>query len=189
MKKHYFTLFTLAFVLAIHGSAQAIKQIDELPFETAILKFSDQSEANWKEISRKFCKNEGMIEKIPLNQTTENWTDLIRTTHYASINKKVQSIENVLQVIKRGLLRSYEKNTVTWNIIEKTKDEALYEWKYINPDKKVPQEHEIGRIILTDSAFHNIAFVKKHKPMTSEEREAWIQMLKENVTLMTFQKS
>jgi hypothetical protein len=59
----------------------------------------------------------------------------------------------------------------------------------LDPIKKIPFEHEIARAILTDNAFHRIAYTKKHDPLTPEERSRRIDILKDNIRIIPFQNT
>ena len=176
------SLFTL-----INGMAYSIDQIDEYPSETLILKLPDNSEDNWKEIFHHVNKNEGIIERIPLNQTIKNWSNLICIQYYdiSKLDRPDDVIQGFLDSMKNTTLSSYPDKLATWKLIEKTSKGAIYEWmSYHNST-----QHEVARVVLTNTGLHRIGFTKKNGIMSSDERQKWIKLLRENTLLASFQKA
>ncbi len=166
--------------------AYSVDRIDEHPSETLILKLPDNSEGDWKEITHHVDKTEGIIERIPLNQNTKNWSNLICVQYYdiPTLNRPDDDIQWILDGLKSTTISSYPDKLATWKIIEKTNKDAIYEWtSYHNTT-----QHEVARVILTNTGFHRIGFTKKNGIMSSDERQKWINLLRENTSLVSFQE-
>ncbi|MBS0621348.1 MAG: hypothetical protein JSR80_00075 [Verrucomicrobia bacterium] len=161
----------------------------EVPLEAAILQLPDDSTANWKELSRSISKEEGVIEVIPCTQTVQNWSELIGILYDAKWNKKTaHSIDDLVDHILRSTLSSYPPNIISWQIIEKNDDDIIYEWMLRQSYKTDVIEHEIARAFLTSTGFHRVGFTRKYRLMSAEEREKWIKLLKENISILPFQE-
>ena len=190
MKNRTLSLVISLFIL-INGMVYSFESIYEHPSETMIFKLPDNSEGNWKEISHYVTKTEGIIERIPLNQTINKWSDLI-CMQYFDISTKNEKARNDIQVIldnlKKVILSRYPKKQTTWKIIEKTKKDVIYEWILHKPYQTIRPQHEIVRAILTNTSVHLIGFTKKNEIMSGEEREKWINLLKENISIISFQE-
>lgn len=189
MKIKFLVFILSIFITFNHGIASAIELRDPSPLETARLKLPCSSASNWKEINRLVNKQEGMIENIPLNQTPQNWSELICIQYMdiSSITTK-HSFENILASLRETTLSSYPGNQVTWRIIEKNKDPVIYEWILHKSYKDIPPQHEIVRAFITDKAFHRVGFTRKNEMMNPDEREMWIKLLKENASVVPFQE-
>lgn len=187
MKSKFFIL-ALFFVSFLEGSLHT-NLTGKTPKETAILKLPDHSESKWKEISRCVNAKEGVVEVIPLNQTKQNWSELIGVQYMSSAEWNVSActLEKLLDCIRKETLSAYPKDTVSWQIIEKNNDGIIYEWIMHKPYKNISVEHEVARAFLTPSGLHRVGFTRKNGPMSSEERAKWIQLLRENSSVVSFQ--
>lgn len=186
--KNKFFILVLSFASFLGGSLHA-EFTGEMPKETAILQLPDHSESNWKEIAHYVSAKEGIIEAIPLNQNIQNWSELIAVQYMSSAkwDKSACTLEKVLEHVRKETLSSYPKDTVSWQIIEKNKEEIIYEWIMHKPYKNISVEHEVARAFLTPSGFHRVGFTRKNGPMSSEERAKWIQLLRENSSVVSFE--
>ena len=189
MKKKISVLILSVFLLQF-GVTYANESY-EPPLETAILKFPDNSEGNWKEITRYVNKVEGVVETIPLDQTLSNWSESICVQYIDVLegNKKApHSLANLLKRVRMGSIARHLGNEVTWNILEDNKDDIIYEWILQKPYKDTPAEHEISRAFLTKTGFHRIGFTRRYGQMDPKEREKWIKLLRENVSVIAFEE-
>jgi hypothetical protein len=176
-------------IVSFLGTGLHAEFTGEVPKETAILQLPDHSESNWKEIAHYVSAKEGIIEAIPLNQTIQNWSELIAVQYMSSAewDKSACTLEKVLEHVRKETLSAYPKDTVSWQIIEKSKEGIIYEWIMHKPYKNISVEHEVARAFLTPSGFHRVGFTRKNGPMSSEERAKWIQLLRENSSVVSFQ--
>ena len=189
MKKILSFLLVAISLLPFQETAYAIDAISETPLETAILKFPDNTESNWKEIIRYVNKKEGIVERIPIDQTKQNWSELICVQYYDSseYHKDIDFFNIVLHSLRDATLSAYPGNKVTWQIIEKDQNSVIFEWILHQPYMDIPAQHEISRAILTDTGFHRVGFTRKNEEMSVEEREKWIKILKENTAVVSFE--
>lgn len=187
MNKNFFIL-----ILSIAGLLNTSLRAEstfEMPKETAILKLPDHSESNWKEIARYVNAKKGIIEVIPIDQTIQNWSELIGV-QYMSIadwDDSICDLEKIMEHLRKDMLSSYPKDIISWQIIEKNKDGIIYEWFVRKPYENIPIEHEIARAFLTPSGFHRVGFTRRNNHMSSEERIKWIQLLRKNSSVVPFQ--
>ncbi|MCH9626368.1 MAG: hypothetical protein S4CHLAM123_15650 [Chlamydiales bacterium] len=183
-----FFVLALSFVSFVGGSLHA-EFSGEMPKETAILQLPDHSESNWKEITRYVSAKEGVIEAIPRDQTIQNWSELIAVQYMSSAewDKSACNLEKVLEHVRKETLSAYPKDTVSWQIIEKDKEGIIYEWIMHKPYKNISVEHQLARAFLTSSGFHCVGFIRKNGPMSAEERAKWIQLLRENSSVVSIQ--
>ncbi len=188
--KNKFLIFIASISTIINSSTYSAEY--DYPSETIILHLPNQDENTWKEITHYVTKTERIIESIPLFQTIETWSELI-CIQYADISTKDIKVRNnikiILNLIKNEILLSYPNTKVTWRIIENNKKDAIYEWILHAPHNNIPPQHEISRAFLTKTGFHRVAFTRKNNEMNAEERDKWIQLLKEKSSLVSFPKA
>ncbi len=182
-------LVALIYLLFIQETAYASPSIRRSPVETIVLKLSDTGCANWKDMTRSITEKEGLIERIPSNQSPENWSELICIQYYdrSLWNKEIpESIENIVNRVRDQTRCAYLGNKVTWKIIEKNKNDIIYEWILHEPHVNTPAQHEIARFFLTETGCHRVGFTRKNIQMSVDEREKWIKLLKEAVIILPF---
>lgn len=192
MKNKLSILIMSIFMLVAHGAAYASTHVDHPPAETIILKLPSNSCANWKEIGRSVTEKEGIVERIPFNQTVKNCSEHICIQFYdRSTWGKMRgaSAEKLLDQLRETILTAYPGNKVTWKIIEKNENDFIYEWILHKPYKDVSPQHEIARYFLTENGFHRIGFTRKNAEMNAAEREGWIKLLKENTSVVSFEEA
>ena len=191
MRKKISLLFT-SMLLFAHGIAYALTSVDHPPLETIVLELPNGSYADWKEIVRSVNEKEGMVERIPLNQTANNWSELIGMQHYSISDwdkSLVISIKDIVDHMEKTTRSAYPGNKVTWRILEKNESDIIYEWILHKGYKNVPPQHEIVRAFLTKNCFHRIAFAKRYSEMSVVEREKWIKLLRESVTVVPIESA
>lgn len=160
----------------------------QMPKETAILQLPDHSESNWKVIAHYVKAKDSAVELIPCNQTTQNWSELISVQHIGvSWDKPAHNLEKILEHMRTYTLSSHPDNTVSWQLIEKNNEEATYECIVHAFCNNIPTEHEISHVFLTSTGFHRVGFSRRGSYMSSEEKAKWIQLLRENTSVIPFQ--
>lgn len=192
-KKLCLLLIIPTFTLLIQGAAYALTSVDHPPPETIILRLPNNGYANWKEIVRQVSENEGLVERIPSNQTVETLSELITIQYHgrATWNKErasSASLEELLASIREITSFSYPGSKITWKIIEKSEYDSIYE-QILRGEGATPTEHDIARVFLTPSGLHRVAFTRKHTEMSFEEREKWIRLLKESASVVSFKEA
>lgn len=184
------SLFYVDLISAVELMGIGVELVQEFPKETIILKLPDENDTNWKEITRFVNRKVGLMERIPITQANNNWSDLICIQYTAyHKNRKGQfiTIKHIVDAIRNETFKKYSKNKVVWKIIEKNENDIIYEWIFQGSPSE-PQEHELARAFLKDSGFHRIGITKKTE-MSSIEKEKWIKILKENVQIVPFQEA
>lgn len=147
--------------------------------ETAIIKSPNVDYNNWKEISRSLMDTQGLVERIPVDQTVENWSELV-AVQYLKLGNVNESFNDIMEILKKQTLTKYPGSKVSWNVIEENKNDMIYEWILHEPYKKIPLQHEIARAFLTKGTFHRVGFTRTKTPISLQEREEWIKVLKES---------
>jgi|GEM_PF-1767108 len=182
--------FIAASLLLTDKAMYALTLDNHLPSQTIVLKAPNSSYADWKEISRHVTEKEGMVEYIPSDQTSVNWSELICIQYFdksAMKRKASHSIEDAMEFLRESTIAFYPEGKVTWKLIEKNKSDAIYEWILHKSLKNSSVEHEVSRAFLTDTGFHRIGFVRKNKEMGSEEREQYIKLLRNSVSVVNIE--
>jgi hypothetical protein len=190
MRLKLFTIFTAMTFLLVHGTAFSVVSGD--PSKTPILKLPGSDYAQWKEISRHVNSNDGLVERIPFNQTPANWSELI-CIQFIDLSKQPDLIDcgisGVVDFIRRATVAAYPGNQVFWNVIQVNKNDIIYEWILPKPYKKIAAQHEIARGFLTQRGFHRVGFTRKNGKMTDRERATWIKLLQENTSVIPFKEA
>lgn len=158
------------------------------PSEVAVLTLPELEDVSWKEISRYVTKNEGLVERIPIDQSVKDWKNLICSQFYdrSVFDKKgKKSIEEVVESIRMSTIASYPGNKITWKILERGKDVLIYEWILHEAYEHIPPQHEVSRVSLTKTGFHRIGYTQKNVAMKSEERQKWINLLKDSYSIVS----
>ena len=179
-------LLTISLLLIETASAvHTIKHNN--PPETLILKLTDESMKGWKELTKRVSATEVIAEWIPSNQTEKNWSELIAIQYLGKsiLNQKGRnSVEKMVDQIRKTTTSAYPGNKVTWKTIYKTKNAIIYEWILHNQYKDIPPQNEIALARLTENGFHRVGFTRKNCEMDVLEKEKWIKLFKESVMLV-----
>lgn len=186
MRKMTFTLVTFICLLVVGRASCAATMVDHAPPEMIVLKLPD-SFANWKAISRNVTEEEGLAEYIPLKQTPENWTELICFQYFGRSlldQGGETSIEKIMNLLMETTIDRYPGNKVTWKILRKSEDNAIYEWILHEPHKNIAPQHEVVRIFLTNTGMYRVGFTRRNREMASIERQHWIDLLGDCVSLV-----
>ncbi len=166
-------------------------QVYHPPTETIVLKLPKGSLANWKEISRCVNEQKGSVECIPLNQQSHNWSEMICIQLYGRSGfdqKKSIPLENILDSIREENLSAHPSKKITWKVIEKNKNDIIYECISHEPCKGIT-EHEIAHIFLSEKNLHRIGFTRRNNEMSSDEREEKIKLLRESVSIVSLEEA
>jgi len=154
--------------------------------DTAALRTVDLS-GDWKEIGRSQQNDIGIVEYVPIDQSPANWTDLIcfqRINKTSSNKGTTQSIDHFLKAMQASTLSAFPGRKATFNVIEKSKSEAIYEWSLQEPYKNVQPQHEVVRVFLSKNAIHRVGYTKKNQMMSSQEHDLWLGTLKSSAIVI-----
>jgi hypothetical protein len=88
----------------IHVAAYSISADDRPPAEMIILKLPNS--ADWKVINWQVNANEAIVERIPLNQTCANWSELINMQYFDIVTLKLKnmSVEAIMVRFHDGVM-------------------------------------------------------------------------------------
>ncbi len=154
--------------------------------DTAALRTVDLS-GDWKEIGRSQQNDIGIVEYVPIDQSPANWTDLIcfqRINKTSSNKGTTQSIDHFLKAMQASTLSAFPGRKATFNVIEKSKSEAIYEWSLQEPYKNVQPQHEVVRVFLSKKAIHRVGYTKRNQMMSSQEHDFWLGTLKSSALVI-----
>lgn len=163
--------------------------LESPPKETIILNLPNCKVSDWKEVSRLLVKEAGLIERIPKNQTVDNWNELIAIQYFTNIEKSPFSLNTIIDTLKKTTINAYPGSQVTWRLIEKNKSDFTYEWILHTPYKDIPIQHEIARGFLIENKYHRIGYTRRYKEMDQTEKNTWLKALKESVAVETMEKA
>lgn len=145
------------------GSGSGHEENVMFPFDLKEWKIGDHA-ANSSQRVAKFVTR---AEKI------DNWTELVTMQTF----KKVAGSEPLENFFKKSSDRlSTDCPSSVWNVIARGEGSILYEWKAQNC-RGVAEEHEIGRFLDGKYNRFRIAYVKKVKTLSPEERDKWIKLI------------
>ena len=82
-----------------------------------------------------------------------------------------------MNLLKEGIAKRCPE--VKWNVIEKTKNDILFEWRVENCPQNDDQ-HQVQRLLNGKWNGFNIAYVRKIKELAPDEREQWLKVLRES---------
>jgi len=193
MKTRTYFLVIFMLMLFTEGVTYAFTHVSRLPPETIVLKLPNDNYADWKEISSYLSRKEGLVERIPVNQSVKDWVELICIQYHDRSQWDdgtiAYPIEEIMKRLEKVTIGSYPGNKVTWRILEKSETAVIYEWILHKPYKDVPSQHEIAHGFLTEHGFHRIGITCKNREMTSEERERWMELLRESVVVIPVEEA
>ncbi len=179
------SIFTSLFLL-FSEFASANNSGRRTPPEAVTLKLPPDNKMEWKEISKNISEKDVTVEWVPSAQSASNWTQLIAIQYYDKtvLDWKVKnSVEKIVDQILMKIVTSYPSGRATCNVIQKNKNEIIYEWILHKPYNGIPPQHEIAKGILTEKGFHRVGFTRKNYKMGNDEREKWLKLLKESVMI------
>lgn len=165
-----------------------LASVIHLPKDTIVLKFSEENE--WKEINRYVNEVESFVDRIPIDQNTENWTELIALAFFKkSPTRKIKSIDSLVAGVFEHIEKSYQGKKISYKVLEKNNDDFIYEWALHEPCNDTPAQHEVLRVFFTDTGIHQIGFTRKHRQMTQDEKEKWIKLFRESASIQSMTKA
>lgn len=181
-------IFLLAFCFSFTQSFADIPL--EFPLkETVVLKLPNGKPSDWKEISRFLGKKEGVVERIPKNQTIDKWNQVIVFQYNTDAKRSTIGVRAISDGLKTATKKAYPGSQVTWKLIELNKFDFIYEWVLHTPYKDIPVQHEVARGFLTEKGFHRVAFNRRYQQMDENEKNKWLKVLKESVSVESIEKA
>lgn len=141
--------------------------------ETVVLEFPE-NECKWREVSRFVSKDLCTVERIPENQEVNDWIDLIDIHFYKNDGKKRRNIEKILKSFHQVALDRYSQKKLTWKVLQKDKNTALYEWILHSYHNGIAPQHVIARVFVTGDGIHTISYDHQYTPLDQKERDKWV---------------
>lgn len=163
---------------------------EEMPSEIPVLELSNEDKKAWRTIHKAIMKQEGIIENIPSDQKVEEWTEMLTAQYYGGYKtERSELLDIVIENLKNESLKDHAKGEVSWNLLEKGKNDFIYERLQCKALHDAPPEYEISRIILSKGGIHRISYTKRKEKISSEEKQKWHERLKNHVSMMEKQKA
>jgi hypothetical protein len=157
---------TIGFVVGCStaGRGSAHEENVAFPFDVSAWKIGQQTESPSQRVVKFLARGEKM----------ENWTELVTMQTF----KKPAGDSEPLEIFySRGAQRmSNDCPLSVWNVIARGEGSLLYEWKAQNC-RGVVEQHEIGRFLDGKHNRFRLAYVKKVKTLSPEERDKWTKLL------------
>src|SRR5204862_3871620 len=106
-----------------------------------------------------------------MGQTLDNWSELI-TSYYAkaSLSPRI-SYDNLRDALSR------ECPSLRISIIDESANNIVFEWEH-DGCQGYPAQHEIRRIMNTNSGTRALSFTVKLPNLSAEKRETWLGIIK-----------
>jgi len=161
------------------------------PSEIAIVRLyhshdEDKLNRKWQIVKRVLSDNKATVEYIPADQDLPDWSDLLTIQYAGEITSNNSSIDALIDRSREEVIHHPQGREINWNVLSKTKSDAIYEWTLDTPSKNIRSQHEISRIILTKNGMHRISFTKKNETMNDDEKRMWMHIL-ENTPLVKWE--
>lgn len=189
------TLVILTTIVGLLGSQTVFSSevISKLPSETILLKLPDGAETKWKENNREISEKMIDIHLLPSDQSYLEWSDMMYIQYFdlslfELAEEKEKTIENVSNILFEQGKFLFPTAKPSIKMIEKNINDATYEIIVDNECEILPK-HDLIRIFLSKTAVHRIGFSKNDSQMTTEEREENLKLLKENASIIPYEKA
>lgn len=157
---------------------------DLVPSETVLIKMPNGERA-WKEISKTFNQNKGLMKLIPANQSYDDYSESVSIEYCdVSILQKEEAfnLDFLLEMYKEKSAQN-PNYIISRTLIEKGKDYFMEEVTIREASHSDRLSHEILRYVLTDTMFHKIKYASSH--IDSDKKNQWINILK-NISVVTY---
>ncbi len=128
----------------------------------------------WKQGFQANQSNQRLVEYVLEGETVENWSELVTAQLLLGVQEK-STLDEYLKFSEK-VLRGSAKGNVEWKVIRRGPKEVLYEWKLTN-DPKIPDQHEIARVIVGREGFHVLHYAAKTSKLPDDKRQEWIRLL------------
>jgi hypothetical protein len=164
---------------------------EENPPETIVIKLPDEEFRGWKELAKSIVGKDGVVEYVPVGQNGENWKEIITIKYNDGLKLPTNSknIEAYLNNIRKLIFDRYPKGNISWNTIEVSNDQILYEWVIHEPYKNIRPQHSIHKEIFTNNGQNCAVITQAGGEMSSSDREKWIKVLNESTEVVPFKSA
>src|SRR5262245_52607380 len=109
-----------------------------------------------------------LTEYVPAGQSRFSWSECIGATFSdASTGDTVDAQVSRLRSNVEAIC-----GAVSWQTLSRTESELKYHWSISNCPGQ-PNQHELGRFVVTPAGVHRAAYVKKTDTLSDEEADRW----------------
>jgi len=152
--------------------------------EALLFSLSKNEVANWKIAHKQSLKNERVQEYIPINQTLDNWKEML--TIYVTLKKEID-----LNALKEKFVQVLKSTTPDGKIIEKLlfsrKNEICFFWEIKSPHLEA---QKVWVKFIKGKSLYNIQYAVKEGAKPRLEcikavKDAWIVKGEKNISEMT----
>jgi hypothetical protein len=144
--------------------------------ETIRFTLDPSDSTQWNEGHAEVIATESIHEFVPKGEHVENWTRMYDWQAFARTDDPELTPMLFVNNLRQNTTRRCPH--AKWNIIEQSTDSVMYEFRTgrCSPN---PEQHELGRIFSGSVNQYRIAYVRKTKELSADERERWLKVLRE----------
>jgi hypothetical protein len=113
-----------------------------------------------------------LSEYLLATESRSSWSEALGVTFAATGTRDgIESQSMRLQSTLRAVCPD-----LTWETLTDTPVERTYHWS-IQGCGRQPDQHELGRFIVTPAGTHRVSYVKKTSALSDDEIDFWLQLL------------
>lgn len=157
---------------------------DSFPSKMAVLELPEGTKENWKPIAKHISKRSSLIESIPKDQNTSNWTELLCIQQQSGFDTShPEFIDMLIDGFKQTIADQYPGGKVSLKVVERGDEDFIYEKIIHEQYKDIPPEYEISHIFLENGSFYRVSYTKRREPISSVEKEGWLKRLRQSSSI------
>jgi hypothetical protein len=104
-------------------------------------------------------------------------------------SQSTMSIDKAIDNIRKNFIQTHQSEKITLNIIEKNQSDCIYETIVSQPSQDIASDYQLTRAFLTDKGLHQISVIHPQTKMNAKERERWIALFRESVSIVNADKA
>ena len=120
-----------------------------------------------------------ITEWVPMGETVESWSKMFTSLNLAKTD--LPSAEDSMKLLRDRMAKRCPN--VIWNVIEKNKQDILFEWRIENCSGNADQ-HNLQKILDGKWNQFHLMYVRKVKELPADEREQWLKGLRTSKILV-----
>lgn len=149
-----------------------------IPLETSYVPVDT---SNWKvgyAYDDGFLGKGTLIELVTNDESVNSWSQLLTIQFMEGVTESVSSYyQKYKTTLTKKAKNNLECQTTSFNTIEQSKNSIIYEW-LTNGCLGENDQHEIAKLMKGNDGLHRVAYVKKGDEMPNQERNHWIDVLR-----------